>query len=75
MFEKWIKDNKCGYDEIHYCNGITWRVIEMKDGWFAIWQRHDETGVYSPAIQARDLKHAMSWIYLREVVPIAMNCI
>lgn len=72
--EKWIENNKGGrYDERHYCNGLRWRIIEMVDGWFAIFKINQVTFEYSPAIQAADLNHALDYIEMREMPNAPIN--
>lgn len=72
-FATWISENQQGYNQRHHANGIDWRIIEMKDGWFAIFRINYDSQLYIPTIQAKDLPHALSYIELTEPVTVPMQ--
>lgn len=54
-----------------YANGIDYIFIKEDDGWYSIF--NVTGGVYSPVIQAKDLKHADSYIAMQEPVSVPVT--
>ena len=54
-----------------YANGIDYIFVKEKDGWYSIF---DVTGgIYTPKIQAKDIKHAESYIAMIEPLPFSVE--
>lgn len=64
-FEDWVKENGTSATR-KYSGGIDWVFVTMKDGWVTIFEYNYFSGDYCPAIQAKDEKHALDYISLRE---------
>ena len=61
------KDVSC-----HYANGLDYVFVKEPDGWISILQRQ-QSGEYTPIIQARDEPHAKGYIYMIEPLTIPAN--
>jgi hypothetical protein len=58
--------------EIYHANGMTFRLIQEKDGWWSIYLRNAYTGQYKKQLQAKDREHAEIYCDLCEPVTVPM---
>lgn len=73
-FEKWRNEN--GKSSVNkYANGIDYVFVKMKDDWIAIFEYNYLCGdnEYQPLIQAKDEKHAESFVAMRERANVTIN--
>lgn len=55
----------------HYANRCDYIFIKENDGWISIIDITD--GIYSAVIQAKDMKHALEFIALREPLTVPVT--
>ena len=70
--QSWIEKNGTGEKERYYCNGLSWLLAVMKDGWISVFEIIDGHR-YRAAIQAADMVHAKSYCGLTEPVTVPMQ--
>ena len=64
---------KSGKNVTHnYANGLAYIFVKEPDGWISILQR-EQSGEYTPKIQAADEARAKGYISMIEPLPIQLN--
>jgi len=53
----------------YHANGFDYKIEELEDGWWGIYEWNSCTGRNMPLIQIKGLERAKSWCGLREPCP------